>query len=658
MKTPEMLRKLTIFACLTLALSLTACSSGQQAASSATDSPADPLEGIHAMVKRAEKMESPQAEKLLIDAANQLLARGELDDAGRILVSLDSSMLPANIKADHVIALARLAMAQEKYARVTDLLTTDERGLISASATLDAERLNQISLLRAQAWEAQQNYLAAARERIFVSPMLADTDEFNRNHQQIWADLNNVPEDSLETLSRTAAIPEIQGWLELAWIAKNQQDNIDQQLRDVRRWQVKFAGHPAARQLPDSLRVLTEMSDQKPMDIALLLPLQGKYRQSAIAIQNGFMTAHYAAVAKLDTGKVPPTIRVYDSTDIRNFMNVYRQAVTDGADIIVGPLQKENVHQLVITKTELPVPTIALNTDDTTLEAPTNLYQFGLSPEDDAREIASHAKHSNYYRAAVLYQSSPWGERASSAFAESWQASGGVITTSLRFESPQTLAATIKNLLAVNQSEARLQQLKRVIGKDVEFEPRRRQDIDFLYLVASPEQARLIKPLINFYYADDLQVYSGSQIYVGEPTPAKDRDLDGIAFCDIPWMLDKPDKLKRSMLAAWPAANPRYFRLNALGADAYRLQARLHMLTHVASAGLFGATGSLTIGPHNRIQRGLSWAIMTEGAPRALPKIVDTEVMEQDENPGTHTETTGGEPGGEPGETLPGTTGI
>ncbi|HVK98635.1 MAG TPA: penicillin-binding protein activator [Dongiaceae bacterium] len=663
-------RKLTTLACLSLVLALTACSSSQQPKPSDTDAPADPIAGAYAMVEKAEKLESPQAEKLLIDAANQFLSLGKLEDAGRILVPMDSSKLPAKVKADHVIALARLAMAQEKYVRVTELLTTDERGLISASDTLDAGRLNQISLLRAQAWEAQQNYLAAARERIFVSPMLSDADEFNRNHQQIWIDLISVPEDSLEQLSRTAAIPEIQGWLELAWIYKGQQDNIDQQLRDLRRWQTKFAGHPAAKQLPDSLRMLTEMNDQKPKNIALLLPLQGKYRQSAIAIQNGFMTAHYASAAKLDEGKSAPTVRVYDSTDIRNFMNVYRQAVTEGADIIVGPLQKENVHQLVITKTELPVPTIALNTDDTTLEAPNNLYQFGLSPEDDAREIANHARYSQFYRAAVLYQSSPWGERASSAFTEAWRANEGEITTSLRFESPQTLAATIKNLLSVDQSEARFRQLKQVVGKKVEFEPRRRQDIDFLYLVASPEQARLIKPLINFYYANDLPVYSGSQIYVGEPTPSKDRDLDGITFCDIPWMLDKPDKLKRSMLGAWPNANPRYFRLNALGADAYRLQARLHMLTHVGTSGLFGATGSLTIGPHNRIQRGLAWATMTDGAPRALPKVIDTEAMEQDENPGsanenqggteseTHSEETGGESGGSTGEAIPATEGI
>ncbi len=658
---PEMPRKLITLACLSLALGLAACSSPGREPGVVSDArPADQLSGIQKMIERAEGMSSPQAEKTLIEAANQLLEQNKLSEAARILVPLDSSMLPASVKADHVIALARLAMIQEKYARATELLTTDERGLVTASISLDAERLNRISLLRAQAWEAQQNYLAAARERIFVSPMLANPDAFNTNHQQIWTDLINVPAENLEQLAKTAAIPEIQGWLELAWIYKGQQDNIDQQLKDLRKWQQKFASHPAAKQLPDSLRLLTEMSDKKPSNIALLLPLQGKFRQSAIAIQNGFMTAHYAAAARLGDDKPAPTVRVYDSTDIRNFMNVYRKAVADGADIVVGPLQKENVHQLALNKGTLPVPTIALNTDDSTLDAPANLYQFGLSPEDDAREIASHARASNLMRAAVLFQSSPWGERASAAFSEAWQAQGGEIKASSRFESsPQALATTIKTLLQVDQSEARNRELKRVLGKDAAFEPHRRQDIDFIYLVASPEQARLIKPLLNFYYANDLPVYSGSQIYSGEPSPAKDRDLDGIIFCDIPWMLEQPDKLKRSMLAAWPNANPRYFRLNALGADAYRLQARLHMLAHTSSTGLFGATGNLNIGEHNRIQRGLTWAMISDGMPQPLPTIVDTDVMEQDENTGaTHSEEAGGESGGSTGETVPAAEGF
>lgn len=661
MNMPEMPRKLITLACLSLALGLAACSSPGREPGVVSDArPADQLSGIHKMIERAEGMSSPQAEKTLIEAANQLLDQNKLQEAAKILVPLDSSMLPANVKADHVIALARLAMVQEKYARATELLTTDERGLVTASISLDAERLNRISLLRAQAWEAQQNYLAAARERIFVSAMLASPDAFNANHQQIWSDLISVPTENLEQLAQTVAIPEIQGWLELAWIYKSQQDNIDQQLKDLRKWQQKFANHPAAKQLPDSLRLLAELSDKKPANIALLLPLQGKFRQSAVAIQNGFMTAHYAAAARLGDGKPAPVVRVYDSTDIRNFTNVYRKAVADGADIVVGPLQKENVHQLVLAKGTLPVPTIALNTDDTTTEAPSNLYQFGLSPEDDAREIANHARISNFTRAAVLFQSSPWGERAAAAFTEAWQAQGGEIKIATRFESsPQSLAATIKNLLQVDQSEARNRELKRVLGKDAAFEPHRRQDLDFIYLVASPEQARLIKPLLNFYYANDLPVYSGSQIYSGEPSPAKDRDLDGIIFCDIPWMLEQPDKLKRSMLSAWPNANPRYFRLNALGADAYRLQARLHMLTHTASTGLFGATGNLNIGEHNRIQRGLTWAMISNGMPQPLPTIVDTDVMEQNENTGaTHSEETGGEPGGSAGEAIPAAEGL
>src|SRR5690606_31300230 len=191
-------------------------------------------------------------------------------------------------------------------------------------------------------------------------------------------------------------------------------------------------------------------------------------------------------------------------------------------------------------------------------------------------------------------------------------------------------------MLLVDQSEARAQQLKRILGKNFEFEPRRRKDIDFIYLIASPEQARQLKPLINFYFANNLPVYAGSQIYSGEPSPEKDRDLDGIEFCDIPWMLDKPDALKQSMLAAWPDANPRYFRLNALGADAYRLQSRLHLLANVPGAGLFGATGTLTISDHNRIQRGLAWASIKNGKVKKLPKIVDTTVMEQDGNDGTY----------------------
>lgn len=658
----EFHRKLITVSTLTLALVLASCSTTPESTGTPPKTVAatapDPYADSQALIQRARKLPSPQSDVMLIEAANQLLELGKRREAKRLLLSIDTRTLPATAKVDKVLTLARIAIAQQKFNEATELLTTDTHGLLSASTDLDAVRLNRISLLRAQAWEAQENFLAAARERIFVAPMLEGTDVQQDNHRQIWQNLIQLPTETLDTLTRTIAIPEIQGWLELAWIYKGQQDDLDAQMKAIRSWQQRFADHPAARQLPDSVRLLTELASTKPQRIALLLPLQGKYRQSALAVQNGFLTAHYAALRKQDAGTPVPELRVYDSSDVTRFIETYQRAVREGADIIVGPLQKENVHQLATSPQTLPVTTIALNTDDSVREPPQNLFQFGLTPEDDAREVALQAQRDNHRRAGVFYQQSPWGERALAAFRDHWSQDGLAINTTTSFDSAKGLAAAVKQTLLVDQSEARAQQIKRVVGRNMEFQPRRRQDIDFLYLVGTPEQARLIKPLLNFYFAENLPVYASSQIYSGENNPEKDRDLDGVLFCDLPWMLEQPDSMKRRLLEAWPKTSPRFYRLNALGVDAYRLQTRIHLLKQVPGAGIFGATGSLSIGEQNRIQRGLAWATFKDGKPVPLPKIIDTAAMEDDGHRTPDRQTTQGQPGGNTGPTPSGTTGI
>lgn len=654
-------RKLITVSTLALALALASCSTtpegGTQPRTVAATAP-DPYADTQALIERARKLPSPQSESMLIEAANQLLELGKRKDAKRLLMSIDTATLPAAVKTDHVLALAQIAIEQQKYDQATELLTTDTHGLLSASIDLDTARLNRISLLRAQAWEAQENFLAAARERIFVAPMLESSDAQQDNHRQIWQNLIQLPVETLDSLTRTIAIPEIQGWLELAWIYKGQQDDLDAQLKAIHNWQQRFAGHPAAQQLPDSVRLLTELANTKPQRIALLLPMQGKYRQSALAVQNGFLTAHYAALRKLEPDAAAPELRVYDSSDVTRFIETYQLAVRDGADIIVGPLQKENVHQLAASPQTLPVTTIALNTDDTVREPPQNLFQFGLTPEDDAREVALQAQRDQRQRAGVFYQQSPWGERALTAFRDNWSQEGLDINTTATFDSAKGLAAAVKQMLLVDQSEARAQQLKRIVGRNMEFQPRRRQDIDFLYLVGTPEQARLIKPLLNFYFAENLPVYASSQIYSGESNPEKDRDLDGVLFCDLPWMLEKPDSMKRRLLEAWPKTSPRFYRLNALGVDAYRLQTRIHMLKQVPGAGIFGATGTLSVGEQNRIQRGLTWATFKDGKPHLIPKIIDTAVMEDDGHRTPNGQATQGQPSGNTGAAPSGTTGI
>lgn len=587
------------------------------------------LDNIHQMIEQAQNLPSPQSESLLIDAANLLLNQQKPEEAQRVLDAINPAPLDAGTRLKLVTALTHLAIEQDDLAQAQELLNTDRLGLLSISNQLDAEQLNRLSLLRATVWEFSENYLSAARERIFVAPMLSDEDVTLQNQKKIWSDLVQVPQDVLEELYKSAAVTDIQGWLELAWIYKGLQDNLDEQLKSLSDWQKRNTTHPAALQLPETLQILTELSANRPNNIALLLPSQGKYKLAADAILNGFISAHKVSNAKNPETMNNINIRVYDSSNTDTFTETYQRAVDEGAEIIIGPLQKENVRQLANWQQDLPITTIALNKESASFELPKNLFQFGLSPEEEARQVAEHAMALNYQRAAVLYQENPWWDRAYGAFAQQWMSEEGEINSTATFKDQTKMANAIKEMLLVHHSQLRANQLKRITGKRIEFQPRRRQDIDYIFLMATPEQARQIRPLLDFYYAADIPVIASSQIYSGKVEPKKDKDLNGIEFCDIPWLLEKPDNIQLAMKKAWPKANHRYSRLNAMGVDAYRLASRIQLLTNVPEAGLFGATGILSVGPDNSIQRQLSWAVMKNGKATPLQKKVEPEPIVQ-----------------------------
>ena len=623
-------QQLNTVAALLLTLTLTACDQPGDQGTRSPQADTSQSSAIAALIEQAQSTTSPESEKLLIEAAKLLLEQDKPADAQRLLNAVNPTSLDSDTRAALVLTLADTYLALDEPLQAEELLTTDRMGLLTASNDLNAERLNEISLQRARVWELNSNYLAAARERIFVAPMLV-SDQADANHQMIWNDLIAIPNDTLESLSNTVAVPEIQAWLELAWIYKGYQDNLDLQLQHLDQWQVRYPGHPAAIKLPEALRLVRELSATQPKQIALLLPTQGKYRPAAQAILNGFMSAYYAANSANTDSEI--SIRVYDSSNTSKFATTYEQAVNEGAEIIIGPLQKENLRQLLTTTDNLPVTTIALNKEQGQFESPTNLYQFGLSPEDDAGEVAQHAMHRQYERAAVLFQNNPWWERAYLAFAQDWQADKRQVTGIASYDDQKKMANAIKDMLLVQHSELRARQLRNILGKKIEFQPRRRQDIDFIYLISTPEQARQIRPLLDFYYAEDIPVMAGSQIYSGKANPKNDRDLNGIEFCDIPWLLEKPGAIQKSMTKAWPDADHRYARLNAMGVDAYRLQSRLQLLTQIPDAGLFGATGNLTIGIDNQVHRQLSWAIIKNGKPQLLPKITETDIKENQASP-------------------------
>ena len=162
----------------------------------------------------------------------------------------------------------------------------------------------------------------------------------------------------------------------------------------------KLDGSSSSKDPPDRITVLPQMITQAPDTVALILPLSEEYSKFGEAIRDGFIAAHYQSREK-------KRIVVYDSNS-SEIIELIEQASRDNADVIVGPLDRQKVTALANYR--LPVKTLALNRAGGSSEQ-TNLFQFGLAPEDESEQVARKAFEVGYRRALVIAPETDWGER-------------------------------------------------------------------------------------------------------------------------------------------------------------------------------------------------------------------------------------------------------
>ena len=147
-------------------------------------------------------------------------------------------------------------------------------------------------------------------------------------------------------------------------------------------------------------------------------------------------------------------------------------------------------------------------------------------------------------------------------------------------------------------------------------------DVDMVFLVASPRVARLMRPQINYYYATDVPVYSTSHVFSGVENIIQDRDLEGIVYLDIPWILSPSNnqELLAEFLELEAGDSYRLLpRFAALGVDAYYLPLNLAELSSLPNKKYDGLTGRLSIQEKNKIYRQLNWAVFKNGRPIVVP---------------------------------------
>lgn len=564
---------------------------------------------IEALLLRADRAESPKKETYILSAAEQAIKQGNFQQSKSILDLLpdqlplpEQQLLMIEVNATNSIELNSLHDAL-RWLSMDDLAE-----LIQSS---DSEI--KFGQLRANVYSKLRRYVASAKERIFIDSLL--TSEVRQaNHEQIWNALTELPHRTLQKLAEQAITNDLRGWLSLTAMTKQYQDNPTRQLLELQKWQKIWSHHPATNQLPASLRMLTKVVQEQPKHIALMLPLQGDLGTFGRAIRNGFLAAYYAA--SFDNR---PLIKIYD-TSLGDIQNIYRNAVDHGAEFVVGPLDRGRLQSLQDLDS-ITVPILALNRA-TNRRIP-GLYQFGLAPEDEVLQVVRQAHREGYRRAIVIAPDTDWGKRNEKVFVDSWQALDGEIVDTLMFSSQKDYSDVIKSLLDVDQSEERANRLRQVIRERFEFKPRRRKDIDFVFLLANPAQARGINPTLAFYYAEDLPVYSTSHINENLDSKIASIDLNGIRFCDIPWKLTEQQGLPAEIKAHFNDADDSLGPFYALGVDAYHLLPRLPQLDKVENYRLFGTTGVLTLDDNNVINRRLMWASIKAGDIITLPMIFD-----------------------------------
>lgn len=497
-------------------------------------------------------------------------------------------------------------------------------------------RLHEV---QAQAWHQLQQPGLELIARIALERQLDNPAIIDQNHAQIWRLLNAQPASTLRELTTDVQDATYQGWLELALINASMPTNDPAYVPAISQWQHQFPVHPANERflttlfageplLPDN-----SIATNAPINqIGVLLPFSAPgYQAAAEAIRDGLVVAYQHDLDRAN----PPLVKFYDSGGSPALVrSIYQQALDDGADAIIGPLLKDSV-TAIVTMRQIPRPTLTLNYVDTGFGTlPSNLIQFGLSPEDEARAVAKRLLAQGLRQAVVLQSDDSRGDRESRAFHEEMLLHGAdVVYAAVLPTDTYDFSRQIRDALLISQSDRRFKQLGQVVPGRIHFEPSIRDDLDAVFLAMGSEQAQSVRPQLAFYRASHVPMLGTSRVMTSIDDKRSRKDLNGIQFPDTPWTLDpaiRNHPIYRDITRNFPDATGVFARLYALGVDAYQIMNNLgrfqqeagfgqgdqtqyqargssDTLATLANPTVPGFTGDLWLDHQNRVHRNLRW---------------------------------------------------
>ena len=556
----------------------------------------------------------------LLRSAREYFAAGRPADADRLLAQLPPGGLTQRQSIDQTLMRIQSALAQGRGDEAWRQVSGMQPPAAPDAAARYFETRQQVAVATGHLVDGIR--AEQSRERL-IAP-----GDARGARADLLAQLRGAAERGVSLSPPPASDATIRGWLEAASIAADNARNPTLAATRLTAFRGRYPAHPALAALAAEPGVGIEEPTSSKLEaaphVALMLPLTGRTAAASAQIRDGFMTAYYEIPAN-----ARPRVRLYD-TATGAVADLINQATSEGAEFIVGPLTREEV----VAAAEISAkraPMLALNFLPAEHATPERFYQFALSPEDDARAVARYVSAAGRRRGIVLAPEGDWGTRVMAAFDEELRSAGGFVLGSATYTSAdRDFDAVIMHVLRTDDSRARQQRIQSSIGQRLEFEPRRRPDIQFIFAPSpQPTTARMLRPKLRYHLATvgDIPTYTLGDAY--DPHPTANQEIEGVMFPDMPWMIDTDGlsaTVRDEAARAFGDASARRGRLFAFGFDAFRIATSLQ---RNAPLGAQGLTGTLSIDNQGRVRRELEWVRIKDGAPTPLAPDAQTSAIAQ-----------------------------
>ena len=556
------------------------------------------------LVKASASKDQNLKTKLQLKAANQYYLNKLISQSSAILKNINYKASTPAISIELLEANLKLGIYENLSWHTDKAIEIFSQNSLNR---VNIETLKIIIPLLASAFQQQDNRINSATLLIEYAGILSPLSSAELN-EEIWAHLRSAEAIELFNFTYQNKDADASAWIELAKTILQNEINIESQYIALKEWQLKYPNHPASIEPPREIALLSKLPESKASTIILALPFTGPVSPVGKAVRDGFVASYYN---QLQSSQTEPVKLVFFDTNKGTIKELYENALKEKA-LIVGPLTKKNVNQL--SKVDLSLtPTLALNYLDEIGQPATpkyNLFQFGLDPETEIRQLSEHLNSKRLNKIAYIGPESEHGFRIHDSLLKALNEQQSQIIESVYYADQKSLSPSVAKLLGTDLSLQRKRAIQKITNLSFEFEPRRRKDIDAIYMLAKPTIAKQLNPLFAYHYAKDLPIYSSSQIH---QTNGQKHDLDNIHFIEMPWMLSNTIEIKNAIINAIPNAKTDYSRFYAFGSDAFKLTPRLELLKEVQNSQIQGHTGTLSINQAGIIERKLELVTFKRG---------------------------------------------